>query len=221
MHDVIKQDICEIGRLLYARGYVVSNDGNISARVSETEIWMTPSGVGKGRMSPEMLVCIDLEGRVLHGERHPSSESKMHLEVYRQRLDVKAVVHAHPPTATAFSICRRPLSERYLAELLIGLGEVPVADYARLSTDAVPQSIAPYVCDHEALLLANHGALAWGDSLLAAFDRLEVVEHTAKIYQIVTQLGGGVALGEEEARALQALRSHYVTLAQPHRRKED
>ena len=144
---------------------------------------MTPSGVSKGRMTPEMLVKVDLEGRILEGERHPSSEAKLHLTVYRHRPDVGAVVHAHPPVSTAFAVCRRGLDVPYLAELVVGLGgAVPVAPYATLSTDEVPRSIEPYVAEHDAVLLANHGAAAWGSDLWAAFAQLWALKESRAKY---------------------------------------
>jgi L-fuculose-phosphate aldolase len=213
--NALKEEICRVGRLLYDRGYVVSNDGNISVRSSEGRVWITPSGVSKGRMTPDMMVCTDLDGHVLSGDRYPSSENKMHLMVYRKRPDVRAVVHAHPPYSTACAICRRPLKERYLAEMVLGLGEVPVTEFAMLSTDQVPRSVEPFVADHSAVLLANHGALAWGPDLWAAFDRLEVVEQTARIYQLVDQIGGGVELTQKQAEDLRARTGFYQKLAGP------
>lgn len=130
LYESIRNEICEVCHLLYERGYVVSNDGNVSVRVEPDKVLITPSGVGKGRMTPDMLVLCDLQGNVLAGTRYPSSESKMHLMIYRERSDVMSVVHAHPPLSTAFSICRRPLKERYLAEMLWGLGEIPVTEFA-------------------------------------------------------------------------------------------
>ena len=210
----VRQTICAVGRLLYDRGYVAANDGNLSVRTGEQEIWMTPSGVSKGRMTPEMLVKVDLEGRILEGERPPSSEAKLHLTVYRHRPDVGAVVHAHPPVSTAFAVCRRGLDVPYLAELVVGLGgAVPVAPYATLSTDEVPRSIEPYVAEHDAVLLANHGAAAWGSDLWAAFDKLETVEHTAKIYRNVELLGGGCPLTPQQVRDLKDLKGYYRRLA--------
>lgn len=214
MDEKLRQEICEICHLLYERGYVVSNDGNVSARTERDTILITPSGVGKGRMTPDMLVETDLEGNILSGDRHPSSESKMHWMVYRERPDVMAVVHAHPPMSTAFAICRRPLKERYLAELVVGLGEVPVTEFAMLSTEEVPNSVKPFVKDHSAVLLANHGALTWGPSLLSAFDRMETVEQTAKVYYYVSQMGGGVEMTQEQADTLKSMTDFYQKLAQ-------
>lgn len=213
MDEKLRKEICEICHLLYERGYVVSNDGNVSARTPRGTVLITPSGVGKGRMTPDLLVETDLEGQILSGDRNPSSESKMHWMLYRERDDVNAVVHAHPPVSTAFAICRRPLSRRYLAELVAGLGEVPVTEFAMLSTDEVPESVRPFVRDHSAVLLANHGALTWGPSLLSAFDRMETVEQTAKIYYYVNQMGGGVEMTEDQAATLKSMTGFYQKLA--------
>ena len=205
------QELCQVGKLLYDRGYVAANDGNLSVRLEEGDrILITPSGVSKGRMTPDMLLVTDLEGHVLSGDRYPSSEIALHLEVYRRRSDVGAVVHAHPPVSTAFAVCRQGLTDPYLAELVVGLGEVPVTDgFAMLSTDQVPQSIIPFLPDHNAVLLCNHGAVTWGADLWSAFDRMETVEHTAKILLHVRQLGGGVPLAEEEVAQLKGLDGFY------------
>ena len=208
-----REAVCRVGRLLYDRGYVAANDGNISVKVGEDRLLITPSGVSKGRMTPEMLLVTDMDGTVIEGDRHPSSEGKMHLEVYRGRPDVNAVVHAHPPVSTAFAVCRRGLETPYLSELVAGLGQVPcTTSFAMLSTEEVPESVRPYLAEHNALLLANHGALAWGSDLWEAFDRLETVEHTAKIVRNVQLLGGGVPLTEAEVERLQGLRGMYQTL---------
>ena len=208
-----REAICQVGKLLYDRGYVAANDGNISMKVGDDRLLITPSGVSKGRMAPDMLLVTDLDGNVIDGNRHPSSEGKMHLEVYRGRPDVNAVVHAHPPGSTAFAVCRRGLETPYLSELVAGLGQVPCTpSFAMLSTEEVPESVRPYLADHNALLLANHGALAWGGDLWEAFDRLETVEHTAKIVLNAHLLGGGVPLTEEEVERLQGLRGMYQTL---------
>lgn len=213
-YEAVREEICAVGRLLYDRGYVVSNDGNISVRVEENTVLITPSGVGKGRMTPDMLVLCDLNGNILEGDRYPSSESKMHRMVYRERPDVRAVVHAHPPWSTACAICRRPLKERYLAEMVVGLGEIPVTEFAMLSTDEVPDSVRPFVRTHSAVLLTNHGSLAWGPTLLSAFDRLEVVEQTAKIYYYADRMGGAVEITPEQAETLRSMTGFYQKLAE-------
>lgn len=208
-----RQEVCKVCHLLYERGYVVSNDGNVSLRVDENRVLLTPSGVSKGRMEPDMLVLCDLDGNVLDGNRYPSSESPMHLMVLQERSDVNSVVHAHPPMSTAFAVCRKPLKELYLTEMIAGLGEVPVADFAMPSTKEVPDSVRPFVHDHSAVLLANHGSLAWGKDIWQAFDRLETVEQTAKIYYYVQQMGGGVTFSPEQAQQLRNMTGFYQKMA--------
>ena len=199
----LREDLCRVCALLYQRGYVASNDGNVSVRAGEGQILVTPSGVSKGRLTPDMLVLCDLEGRVLEGNRHPSSETPMHLLLYRERPDVGAVVHAHPAAATAFAACRRPLDVPYLTEVVSGLGPIPVAPYALPSTPEVPESIRPFVRDHKGVLLANHGVLTVGADLEQAYWRMETVEHTAQIHLNARLLGGGVALSAQEVEELQ------------------
>lgn len=173
--------ILDIGRRMYGRGFVAANDGNISIRVGEDAIWTTPTGVSKGFMNEEDLVKIDLCGNVIEGKLKPSSEIKMHLRVYRENENVTAVTHAHPPIATSFAIAGIPLDEAILTEGVITLGVIPVAKYAMPGTEEVPESIAEYVKDYNGVLLANHGALSWGDSVYQAFYRLETIEYYAKI----------------------------------------
>lgn len=211
--EELRQELCRVCALLYDRGYVVGHDGNVSVRVDGDQVLITPSGVSKGRMTPDMFVLCDLDGNVLAGDRYPSSEMAMHLLVYRERPDVRAVVHAHPPVSTAFAICQKPLAEAYLTETVGGLGQVPVAPFALPSTQEVPDSIRPFVHGHSAVLLANHGALTWGKDLWDAFDRMETVEQTAKIYAMVHQLGGGRELSAEQVERLLGLSGKYETLA--------
>lgn len=207
--------MCAVGKLLYDRGYVAANDGNLSMKVEPEALLVTPSGVSKGRLTPDMLLVTDLEGNVLEGNRHPSSETKMHLAVYRGRPDVGAVVHAHPPVSTAFAVCRRGMETPYLSELVTGLGAVPCTpSFAMLSTDEVPRSVEPYLADHCAVLLANHGALTWGEDLWEAFDRMETVEHTAKILLNARLLGDPVALTQEETAELRSMQGMYRQLRQ-------
>ncbi len=207
--------MCAVGKLLYDRGYVAANDGNLSMKTAPDRLLVTPSGVSKGRLTPDMLLVTDMEGNVLEGNRHPSSETKMHLAVYRGRPDVGAVVHAHPPVSTAFAVCRRGMETPYLSELVTGLGAVPCTpSFAMLSTDQVPRSVEPYLADHCAVLLANHGALTWGEDLWEAFDRMETVEHTAKILLNARLLGDPVALTQEETAELRSMQGMYRQLRQ-------
>lgn len=220
-----REAICKVGKLLYDRGYVASNDGNISVRTGNNEILITPSGVSKGRMTPDMMVKTDLDGNVLgKSDRYPSSEIKMHLMVYKNRPDVNAVVHAHPVTATAFACCNKALDETFLPEMIIGFGKIPVTEFAMLSTDAVPESLKPFVQDYNAVLLANHGAITWSGDLWNAFDRMETLEHTAKIYLAMHQLGAlpaltGHPLSKEECDTMIGLRGFYAKNAG--KREED
>src|SRR5262245_38894240 len=207
--DQIKADIVEIGRRLWQRGYVASNDGNVSVRLDDRRLMTTPKNVSKGFMSPEMMVITDLDGRKLAGDRDPSSELKMHLQVYRDRPDANAVVHAHPPTATGFAVAGIPLDRAVLAEVVTTLGSIPIAEYATPSTDELPAACSKYLKAHDGLLLANHGALAIGPDLLIAYHRMETIEHFAKISLVTRTLGREHLLSREEVQRLQGLRGMY------------
>lgn len=176
-----KKVICEIGKRMYDRGYVAANDGNISVKCGPNTIWCTPTGVSKGFMIPDMLVKMDLSGNIIQGKCKPSSEVKMHLRVYNENPEVNAVVHAHPPVATSFAIAGIHLDKAVLPEAVVMLGTVPVAPYATPGTQEVPDSIAPYCRDYNAVLLANHGALTWGSDAIEAYHRMESLEHYALI----------------------------------------
>ena len=178
-----REQIIEIGRRMFERRYVAANDGNISVRVGEDRVWVTPAGVSKGYMTEDMLICLDMQGQVLEGSRKPSSEAGMHLRVYKENPEVGAVVHAHPVTATAFAIARVPLDLALMTESVIGLGVVPVADYATTGTPGVAESVAPYCRDYNALLLANHGALSWGRNGIEAYYRMETLECCAQVME--------------------------------------
>lgn len=173
--------ILEIGRRMYERRYVSANDGNISIRTEPERIWVTPAGVSKGYMTEELLLCVDPEGRVLEGTGKPSSELRMHLRVYRENPEVRCVVHAHPVAATSFAIARIPLDVALMTESVLGLGVVPVAEYATAGTEAVADSVAPYCRDYHAVLLANHGALTWGEDAMQAYYRMESLECCASV----------------------------------------
>lgn len=207
--STLRADIVEVGRRLYARGYTASNDGNISVRLDAGRLLMTPRSVCKGFMTPEMMCITDLDGRKLAGERDPSSEMQMHLEVYRQRPDVQAVVHAHPPIATAFAVAGIPLDRAVLAEVVTTLGSVPIAEYATPSTKELPEAVRKYVKAHDGMLLANHGALTLGTDLFSAYYKMETIEHFAKISFVARMLGGERLLSREEVLRLQGLRGSY------------
>jgi len=204
-----RADIVEVGRRLWVQGYVASNDGNISVRLSPDHILTTPKNVSKGFMTPDMCVVTDMAGVKVRGDRAASSELKMHLEVYRQRPDVGAVVHAHPATATGFAVAGVPLNRAVLAEVITTLGGIPIADYATPSTAELPAAIREYIKSHDGLLLANHGALAVAPDLFAAYYRMETIEHFAKISLVARTLGRENLLSRDEVTRLQNLRGIY------------
>jgi L-fuculose-phosphate aldolase len=205
----LRADIVEVGRRMYARGYTASNDGNISVRLDAGRLLMTPRSVCKGFMDPAMMCITDLEGTKLAGDRDPSSEMQMHLEVYRQRPDVNAVVHAHPPVATAFAVAGIPLDRAVLAEVVTTLGSVPIAEYATPSTTELPAAVRKYVKAHDGMLLANHGALTLGADLYSAYYKMETIEHFANISFVARMLGGERLLSRDEVLRLQRLRGSY------------
>ena len=205
----LRAGIVEVGRRLYARGYTASNDGNISTRLDGGRLLMTPKSVCRGFMTPDMMVVTDLDGRKIAGDRDPSSEMQMHLEVYRQREDAQAVVHAHPPIATGFAVAGIPLDRAVLAEVITTLGSVPIADYATPSTKELPEAVRRYVKAHDGMLLANHGALTLGADLFAAYYKMETIEHFAKISLVARLLGGERLLSRTEVDRLQGLRGKY------------
>jgi L-fuculose-phosphate aldolase len=207
--SALRADIVEVGRRMYARGYTASNDGNISVRLDAGRLLMTPKSVCKGFMTPDMMCITDLDGKKLQGDRDPSSETLMHLEVYRQRPDVQAVVHAHPPTATGFAVAGIPLDRAVLAEVLTTLGSIPIAEYATPSTKELPEAVRKYIRAHDGMLLANHGALTVGSDLYAAYYKMETIEHFAKISLVARLLGRENLLSREEVMRLQDLRGSY------------
>jgi L-fuculose-phosphate aldolase len=184
-----RREIVRVGKLLYERGYVVSSDGNVSVRLDDGRIVATPTQTCKGRMSEDSLAITDLEGKALN-DRKASSELAMHLLIYRARADVKAVCHAHPPHGSAFAVAGLAIDQPILSEVILTLGCVPLADYGTPSTDELTETMRPLVKHHNALLMANHGAVAYGADIWQAFDRLETLEHTAKIAILARALGG-------------------------------
>ena len=207
--EQVRADIVEVGRRLWDRGYVASNDGNISVRLDDQRLITTPKNVSKGFMTPDMMVITDLDGRKLSGEREPSSELKMHIEVYRNRPDARAVVHAHPPTATGFAVAGIALDRAVLAEVITTLGSIPIAEYATPSTEELPAAVRRYIKAHDGLLLANHGALALAGDVFQAYYRMETIEHFARISLVARTLGREHLLSRDEVDRLQGLRGMY------------
>ena len=209
LEEQIRADIVEAGRRLYARSYIASNDGNISARLDDRRLIATPKGVSKGFMTPDMLVMVDYDGNKVSGERDASTELPMHLEIYRNRPDANAVVHAHPPIATGFAVAGIPLTRAVLAEVITTLGSIPIAAYGTPSTSELPEAVRKYIKAHDGMLLANHGAVTCGNDVLGAYYKMETIEHFARISLVARMLGREHLISREEVERLQGLRGMY------------
>jgi L-fuculose-phosphate aldolase len=196
-----RREIVRVGELLYGRGYVVSSDGNVSVRLDDGRVLATPTQTSKGRMTEDSLALTDLDGKPLN-DRRASSELAMHLLIYRERSDVKAVCHAHPPHGSAFAVAGLAIDQPILSEVILTLGCVPLAEYGTPSTDELTEAMRPLVKHHNALLMANHGAVAYGADVWQAFDRLETLEHTAKIAILARALGGSKNLSPDAIEKL-------------------
>lgn len=205
----LRQDIVQIGRLVFEKGWVAANDGNISIRLDESRILCTPTGVSKGMMHVDDLIICDMKGNKLEGRKERTSEIMMHLTIYGLRADVRAVVHAHPPVSTGFATAGRALNQALLPEVIIGLGCVPLAAYGLPGTDALTEPMLPYIPKYNALMLANHGAVAYGEEVFQAYFRMETVEHYARISLVAELLGGPTVLPRTEVDKLIDARTRY------------
>ena len=202
-YETQRRLMCDLGRKMWDRGWVAANDGNLSRRLGEGLFLVTPAGVSKGALTTDMLLVVDSLGRMTAPSSYrPSSELPLHLACYQARPDVGAVCHAHPPAATAFACAHLGLEEPLLGEAVMALGPVPCAPYGRTGTAELPAAVLPFLPGHDALLLANHGAVTLGPDLERAYWRMETLEHTAQIHLNVRLLGGGVPLAPEQAAAL-------------------
>ena len=202
----IKKEICEVGHKLWLKGFVAANDGNISVKINDHEYYCTPTGVSKGSLTPDMIIKVDENGKKLEGKLNPSSEIKMHMRVYQKRPDVTAVVHAHPPVATAFTVADIDLDQYILPEAVLTIGNVPTCDYGTPSTMEIPDSLDPYLQQHDAFLLRNHGALTVGCNLNKAFFVMEEVEFNAVICKHAMDLGAVHEISNEQLKKLMDLR---------------
>jgi L-fuculose-phosphate aldolase len=209
--DEHRRDICVVGRWIHSRAFVASTDGNISIRLDSRRVLTSPTGMSKGMMSPDDLMITDLQGRKLSGRREPSSELGMHLLIYNRRPDVHAVVHAHPPAATAHAAAGIPLTKALLSELIIALGCIPVAQYGTPGTQELSDALEPMVQHYDAILLANHGVVTCGADLLSAFFRMETVEHFAQVSLMTELLGKQVLLSGRDVEKLLVARARYGT----------
>ena len=206
----LRRDLVRFSRMLYRLGFMPGASGNLSVRLDDQRLLVTPTGVSKFLLRSADIVIVDPEGRHLNGYRKVTSELSMHLAVYRHRNDVTAVIHSHPPIATAFACVGRGLEEILCQEAVMTLGLVPLATYATTGTEEVAASLAPFIPDHDAILLANHGAVSYGGTLLQAFQKMEIVEHLAQIAFVAHQLGAPRILKHEQVKQLRDAKIRYL-----------
>jgi len=204
-----RHEITQFGKMLHHRGYVAAMDGNLSVRLDENRILATPTAMCKSMIRPSDLVIVDMEGRRLSGRRNVSSEIGMHLLIYQLRPDIRGVVHAHPTTATGFAAAGMPLSEPLVCEVVIGLGSIPLARYGTPGTPELTEALQPLIPEYDAILMSNHGVVAYGDTLEHAYMKMETVEHFAQIALVTHLLGRQQPLKDEELEKLLAARSKY------------
>jgi L-fuculose-phosphate aldolase len=205
----LRRQLVRFGRWIHRLGYTPGTAGNLSVRLDDRLILATPTGCSKGLLHAVDMVLIDNDGNKLSGTRNVTSEIGMHLAVYRMRPDVQAIVHTHPPIATAFAACGKALDQPICSEILMTTGLVPLAPYATTGTEEVSASLEPFIPDHDAILLANHGLLTYGSSLPDAFMKTETVEHFAQVCLSAHQLGGATPLRDIDIAKLQQARARY------------
>jgi L-fuculose-phosphate aldolase len=204
-----REDIVQIGRLVFEKGWVAANDGNISIRLDADRVLTTPTDVSKGMMHPDGLIIVDMQGNKVFGRGERTTEIGMHLKIYELRPDIKAVVHCHPPVATGFATAGKSLSVGLLPEVVVRLGCVPLAGYGLPGTAELTEPMLPLIPKHEAILMANHGAVCYGEDVFKAYFRMETLEHFARVALVAELLGGARALPRREVDKLLDSRSRY------------
>src|SRR5450755_2830522 len=204
-----RQDIIDIGRFVYQKGWVAANDGNITIRLDQDRILATPTGVSKGMMHVDDLIIVDMQGNKIEGRKERTSEIAMHLTIYSMRPDIRSVVHAHPPVATGYATAGKALNLALLPEVIIGLGGVPLADYGLPGTPELTKPMLPLIPKYDAILMGNHGAVCYGADVYKAFFKMETVEHFARISFVAEMLGGAKALPRTEVDKLLDARTRY------------
>jgi L-fuculose-phosphate aldolase len=204
-----REEIVRYGRMLHQRGFVAAMDGNLSVRLKHDRILVTPTGLSKGAMKVPDMVIVDLNGKKVAGRRNVTSEIGMHLLIYRTRPDIQAIVHAHPPTATGFAAAGIPLTEPLVCEVVMGLGCIPLARYGTPGTSELAQTLEPFVPGYDAILMSNHGVVAYGDTLEHAYMKMETVEHFAQIALVTHLLGRQQPLKEIDIEKLLMARTKY------------
>ncbi len=208
----LRQQIADFSRLTYQKSYLASTDGNLSARLPDGNVLCTPTMINKGFVRPEDLAVVDLAGRQVRGDRKASSEIAMHTLIYEMRPDVNAVVHCHPPAATAYAAAGIPLNKALISEVVLALGCIPIAEYGTPGTPELTDRLRPYVENYDALLMANHGVVTYGAGLMEAYNRMDTVEHFAKISVYTRILGKEQLLSSEDVEKLWVQRQSYFGL---------
>lgn len=205
----LKQDICEIGRRIYNRGFAAANDGNITIRISENEVLCTPTMTCKGFMKPDDIATIDMTGKQISGRKKRSSEALLHLEIMKQRPDVKSVVHCHPPHATAFAVAREPIPQCVLPEVEVFLGETPITKYETPGGQEFADTVLPFVDKTNVIILANHGTVSYGESVERAYWWTEILDSYCRILMLSRQLGNVEYLSPQKSRELLDLKQAW------------
>ena len=205
----LKQDICEIGRRIYNRGYAAANDGNITVRISDNEVLCTPTMTCKGFLKPDDIATIDFTGKQLSGRKKRSSEALLHLEIMKQRPDVKSVVHCHPPHATAFAVAREPIPQCVLPEVEVFLGETPITKYETPGGQEFAETVLPFVDKTNVIILANHGTVSYGESVERAYWWTEILDSYCRILMLSKQLGNVEYLNQQKSQELLDLKDQW------------
>ncbi len=198
----LREEMCEVGRRVYAKGFAAANDGNISYRLSEDRVLCTPTRVSKGFMKPDDLCIVDLDGNQVSGKRKRSSEILLHLTIMKTRPDVRSCVHCHPPHATAFAVAHEPIPKCTMPEFEVFLGEVAIAPYETPGTQAFADTVIPYVKDTDTILLANHGTITAGTDLMDAYFKTEIIDAYCRILLLARQLGNVQYYDDQKAAEL-------------------
>lgn len=205
----VKQDICDIGRRIYSRGFAAANDGNITVRIGDNEVLCTPTMHCKGFLKPDDISTVDMQGNQIAGRKKRSSEALLHLEIYRQRPELKSVVHCHPPHATAFAVAREPIPQCVLPEVEVFLGDVPITKYETPGGQAFADTIIPFVKKTNVIILANHGTVSFGENVERAYWWTEILDAYCRILILSKSLGGVRYLSEEKERELLDLKQKW------------
>ena len=205
----IKQDMCEIGRRIYAKGFAAANDGNITVRINDNEVLCTPTMHSKGFLTPDDICTVDMTGKQTAGRKKRSSEALLHLEIYKQREDIRSVVHCHPPHATAFAVAREPIPQCVLPEVEVFLGDVPITKYETPGGQAFADTIIPFVKDTNVVILANHGTVSYGESVERAYWWTEILDAYCRILMLARSLGGVHYFSEKKERELLELKQQW------------